>query len=293
MRGPEIGRLRAMHVAILQGAALLVPAEGRAEWLAEWKSELWYASQECNWESASGSRPRAGLTAFCLGSVKDALWLRLNGPRSGERGPLCLESPMQCMGFLGALAGFTAGIMLLFIRAARVLVSSVDLDKSAVIFISTCFLIPAVTSRSVGEFLARRELLSWLLRPRLWLFLSFKIGFILLIVCCAIDIWACDSSPLIMAAAPLVVQIVLWSCLFALRWAFVDQRQRCPVCLRLLTKPVWVGDRSRYFLEWNCTELMCPRGHGLLYVPELPASWFSAQRWVYLNPSWSSLFRRA
>jgi hypothetical protein len=36
-------------------------------------------------------------------------------------------------------------------------------------------------------------------------------------------------------------------------------------------------------LEWNCTELMCLRGHGLLYVPESPTSWFRAQRWFYLE----------
>jgi hypothetical protein len=31
-----------MHLAILRGAALLVPCQQRAEWLSEWRSELWY-----------------------------------------------------------------------------------------------------------------------------------------------------------------------------------------------------------------------------------------------------------
>jgi hypothetical protein len=28
----------------------------------------------------------------------------------------------------------------------------------------------------------------------------------------------------------------------------------------------------------------------MLHVPALPTSWFSAQRWVYLDPSWQFLF---
>jgi hypothetical protein len=28
----------------------------------------------------------------------------------------------------------------------------------------------------------------------------------------------------------------------------------------------------------------------LLHVPDIPTSWFSSQRWLYLDPSWSALF---
>ena len=63
-----------------------------------------------------------------------------------------------------------------------------------------------------------------------------------------------------------------------------------PVCLRLLTNPARVGQPSRNFLAWNGTELMCSRGHGLLHVPEIATSWFSTQRWLYLDPSWNGLF---
>lgn len=54
---------RALHTAILRNAALLVPASARAEWLAEWSAELWYVDRDA--------------TAFCLGSFRDALSLRL------------------------------------------------------------------------------------------------------------------------------------------------------------------------------------------------------------------------
>ena len=78
--------------------------------------------------------------------------------------------------------------------------------------------------------------------------------------------------------------------LFAFRWAFNDQRRRCPECLRLLSNPARVGQASCNFLAWNGTELLCVRGHGLLHIPELPTSWFSTQRWLALDASWLCLF---
>ena len=86
---------------------------------------------------------------------------------------------------------------------------------------------------------------------------------------------------------------MVWSfsiCLFGFRWALADQRQRCPVCLRRVTHPAQVGLASRTFLGWNGTEMMCLGGHTLLHVPSLPTSWFSGQRWLYLDTSWEFLF---
>jgi hypothetical protein len=79
-------------------------------------------------------------------------------------------------------------------------------------------------------------------------------------------------------------------CLFGLRWVLKDQRQRCPVCMRCVTHPAHVGQASRTFLDWNGTEMMCMGGHTLLHVPSLPTSWFSTQRWLYLDTSWGFLF---
>jgi hypothetical protein len=75
--------------------------------------------------------------------------------------------------------------------------------------------------------------------------------------------------------------------------AIRGQRQRCPVCLGMLTHPARVGEPSRNFLAWNGTELLCAGGHGLLHIPEISTSWFSTQRWLYLDPSWESLFTQA
>jgi hypothetical protein len=79
-------------------------------------------------------------------------------------------------------------------------------------------------------------------------------------------------------------------CLFAMRWALLDQRQRCPVCLRRVTHPAQVGLVSRTFLSWNGTELICAGGHTLLHIPGLPTSWFSTPRWLYLDTTWDFLF---
>ena len=120
MRGTEIVPSSCVHSAILWAAALLVPRERRAEWLAEWRSELWYASQKCSRELATLLGGRWYITAFCLGSFKDALWLRRNTPRSEERVTLRLESPMQCTAFLAALAAFSMVItFLLWLEIGR------------------------------------------------------------------------------------------------------------------------------------------------------------------------------
>ena len=69
----------------------------------------------------------------------------------------------------------------------------------------------------------------------------------------------------------------------AFRWALMDQRRRCPVCLRRLTNPVRFGGPSQMFLDWYGTELICAEGHGMMHVPEIPSSSYSAQRWVSLD----------
>jgi hypothetical protein len=82
---------------------------------------------------------------------------------------------------------------------------------------------------------------------------------------------------------------LLASSMLAARWVLLDQRRRCPVCLRSLTHPVHIGTPSETFLEWYGTESLCSRGHGLLHTPEVPAS-YSTQQWLSLDASWQELF---
>jgi hypothetical protein len=122
--------------------------------------------------------------------------------------------------------------------------------------------------------------------PRRGLFLAAKTLLALPIVLFG----SLDLASLGGSLSPLFFDVAVFGSLFAVRWILADQRKRCPVCLRLLANPVRIGESSRILLEWHGTELMCPRGHGLLYVPEWPAIWSGRQRWMDLGPSWGGLF---
>jgi hypothetical protein len=134
-------------------------------------------------------------------------------------------------------------------------------------------LLPATTSLSLGEYPAKSGL-------RRWIFLASKLALILVMVYCGALQVAYKGVP---------VHGLLVGCILAFRWAVVDQRQRCPVCLRLLTNPVRVGQPSQTFLEWYGTEFICSRGHGFLHVPEIATSCYGAQRWLRLHGSWRGL----
>ncbi len=151
--------------------------------------------------------------------------------------------------------------------------------------------LPFVSRPSIGEYGRGSQRPSLARRGRFWAFLFAKIS-----ICSAIAFYgsvdlACllvppfsPSSNYIQATSSVAL------CLMGLTWACRDQKHRCPVCLRLMAHPVQVGEPSRTFLAWNGTELVCERGHILLHIPEIPTSWFSAQRWVCLDRSWRFLF---
>lgn len=195
---------------------------------------------------------------------------------------------MQCMAFLTALAAFSMVIAFLRWLESRDSVSLAEIYHQSLIIFPCVLIYPlpvllAITSLSLGEFPAHSRLGAWKGRLRRGIFLSGKVALILLTVYCGSLILAYNGLPPILAI--LLLFGMFWGYTFALRWALNDQRRRCPVCLRLLTHPVWVGERSRSFLELNCTVLMCTEGHGFLYVPESPTTWFSTQRWLCLDSS--------
>jgi hypothetical protein len=151
--------------------------------------------------------------------------------------------------------------------------------------------LPATTSLPLGEYRLSSRKLSWSTRLRRWSFLSVKIALLLPIVYLVSLDLAYMRTTLDTPSSEYIQLVFSFSiCLFGLRWTLRDQRQRCPVCLGKLTHPARVGQPSRNFLAWNGTELICVGGHGLLHVPEIPTSWFSTQRWMYLDSSWEILF---
>lgn len=154
-----------------------------------------------------------------------------------------------------------------------------------------CLALPATTSLPLGEYRICSRRLSWSTRFRRWSFLGCKIALLLPIVYFVSLDLAYLRTTIDMFSSQYIQLVSAFSiCLFGLRWALRDQRQRCPVCLGKLSHPARVGQPSRTFLAWNGTELICVGGHGLLHVPEMPTSWFSEQRWLYLDSSWDVLF---
>jgi hypothetical protein len=154
-----------------------------------------------------------------------------------------------------------------------------------------CLALPATTSLPLGEYRASSRRLSWFTRARRWSFLGCKLALLFPIVYfVSLDLAHLRSGMDPITSEYLQLMSAFSICLFGLRWSLRDQRQRCPVCLGKLTNPARVGQPSRSFLAWNGTELICVSGHGLLHVPEMPTSWFSEQRWLYLDASWEVLF---
>jgi hypothetical protein len=289
---------RGLHLAIIQTAALLVPAPDRAEWLAEWRAELWYVNRRA--------------TAFCLGSICDAFWMKRNAPAPITRRRFGLESPVKCVMFL---AGLTAlSFLLAFGPPSRNLSPAPHGGESQSVapvardskppgepgtqvrrdgyqdFPLVCFslgllslgVLSSVRPLRLGEYPVNRYAPGAPLRLLRWVFLAVKIS---LVVPTAV----CGAVALPRIVPPLPPMALLLGLYFGYRWALMDQRERCPVCLRLLSNPTRIGDPSQSFLGWYGTELLCSRGHGFLYVPGTSTSWCEAQRWQYLDPTWNNL----
>lgn len=151
--------------------------------------------------------------------------------------------------------------------------------------------LPAITTVFKSESSFASHPPSMKTRAKRSVFLAAKIALVVALAYAAgLDIayWNfADYSP---SAELLQLAATFLVCLFGLRWALMDQSRRCPVCLRLVTHPAQVGIASCNFLGWNGTEMICMGGHALLHVPSLPTSWFSRQRWMYLDASWDFLF---
>ncbi len=264
-----------LHLAILWAGTRIVREPDRAEWRAEWQTELWYAMRE------GGDRR---LTSFCLGSLRDALSKRRNAGICRRYGsvlmladrhafpdppaiecPHPLESPFRCLALLGLLALAAMGANLF---APEAPMSAGELLVGLLPFCMIFWPVVALTSGpALGEYPGHR---NWLRRV---CFYIAKITLLLLIV-------SFGASAL--AGCALRIDIAALGLFMGIRWATMDQRGRCPTCLRLLDKPVRMGSGSRILLEWNGTELLCLRGHGVMHVPENPAIWFRKPRWSSL-----------
>jgi hypothetical protein len=146
----------------------------------------------------------------------------------------------------------------------------------------TCAALLGTTTLSLGEYPGRRRV-PWTLRPRRWIFLGAKIILVLaILIFGGLDQVAAVGVP--------IPQMGVVAFILGFRWVLIDQRRRCPICLRVLSNPVRIGRPSQTFLEWYGTELICVEGHGLLHVSAVSTSCYSPQRWTSLDGSWRTLF---
>jgi hypothetical protein len=273
---------------ILRSAALLVPHSRREDWLAEWRSELWYVLQKSNPEGHQLWRNREAMF-FCLGAYRDAVWFCCNDRAPEPRQHLWLQSPLRCLLFLTTLAAVAA---IFFFRSSGPLDTLLRapghrepiFPHFLMIFIASLIL-PTTTSLALGEYPGNPYSPARAMRFSRWIFLGLKFSLILPIVFCG----TLDLAP-IFSGTGLRPHATLIGYVLAFRWALVDQRRRCPVCLRLLASPASIGQPAHTFLDWYGTELFCVKGHGLLHVPTIPTT-YSTQRWLDLDASWSGLFQ--
>lgn len=260
---------------LLRVASFLAPSDQRADWVKEWQSELWYI-------------PRRGATLFCLGAFRDALWLRRNLSEAEQlgwvkRGRIHLDSPLSCLATLATLAAVSI-FLAAGLPSSPLRVRDLPGQCTLMLLFSGLFL---PCTQAVWRARADCHPMPWRSRLRRRMFLALKIALI---------------QPVMLYG--LVVQIVIgplgglaglgWDAAFilVLRWVIIDQQQRCPVCLRLLTAPVRIGTPARTFLEWYGAESMCAHGHGLLHISENSFGYSRSQQWLRLDDSWSGLFRQ-
>ncbi len=129
-----------------------------------------------------------------------------------------------------------------------------------------------------------------------WLFFVAKSVLLLLVP--ALSAWTVVrwlSVILVGSIHPMTNAVALWLFLVLsiapLSWAIYDQQRRCRVCLRRLGTPIRIGSPGYVLLDWSGTEMVCPKGHGILYLPDSQANWLERDRWNNLDDSWAGLFR--
>ncbi len=265
-----------LNHAILHVASLLAPGNQRAEWIEEWRSELWYV-------------PRREARLFCMGAFRDALWLRRNNVSPVKRTGIHLDSPLTCLAWLATLAAVSAFISIK-VHLPDLASGPFPPEKAgdlagacSVMLLFSALLLPGTLR--VWRRPANRHAMSWPSRVRRGMFLGLKIALVQPIMLCGFIIELRMGALGGFAGLGFDAAVIL-----ALRWVITDQQQRCPVCLRLLTKPVRIGTPSRTFLEWYGAESTCPRGHGLLHVSEMSSGYSARPQWLRLDDSWSGLF---
>jgi len=258
-----------LQTAAIHVASLLAPSEERAEWLEWWCSDLSYVSPH-------------EATRFCLGAFRDALWLRRNRSSLVKRTRRRLQSPFGCLAALSTLSGLSVFAANRLERTLPLPGADGTSGVASVCDILFLYLVLAATAFIIRDSPGNPRGMPRPNTVRSWIFLAVKIGLVLPILQCFLIAVAVLDLPFLSLG-------FYAGCVLVFRWIFIDQRRRCPVCLRLLTEPIRIGTASETFLQWYGAESMCARGHGLLHAPGISASYSREHDWIDLDDSWRAL----
>lgn len=261
----------------------VVPSGEREEWSRTWQAELWHMHYRSRNRAGSNRRSKtlSVATDLSIGLTRDALWLRTDSWRRSFTG-----TPTLCLATLLGLCLFSTLVSLalsgswhsLSLYLGGPLKRSL-LEAPLVVFVSF-----ATASRRHIEQSSTGKKLYWIKRQ---LFFAAKMSLILLLtLLLSADIWQPMHASLPNTSELFQIIFFVIFALLGLRWAFLDQEQRCKQCFHSLGTPARVGRPSHNLLEWNGTELTCKQGHGLLSVPEMETSWCQSSQWVDLNSQW-------
>lgn len=227
--------------------ARIVPRARREEWLAEWRAELAFLAD----------RPEAR-AALAAGAFHDAIHLRLEWARE-------MSAPGTPLRLLSSLAAITCMTAIVAANATHIPGKA---PAYAFMIAFGLLILPATMPMSRGDYTSIDN------RQRRLFFLAKMI----LVLAAGYFVW-CAALPYVKYGA---VQFTMAGCVAALRWAILEQRRRCPVCLRRLQQPVRVGQPSYTLLGWSGTEWICTQGHGVLHEPIAPTTSFMRHTWSRL-----------
>ncbi|AFL90127.1 hypothetical protein Terro_3919 [Terriglobus roseus DSM 18391] len=275
-------QLRSLHRQ-LGRAAKVVPRIKRETWQAEWVAELSHAY----------AQDPAAAAELAQGLVPDAIMMRRIHLQHRVEA-IDWRSPEFCLRILlGAFAALAAG-GLVQPHFRNAVFSSWGLITFAWFFTLAILTVPStvVVSRFSAHDAYEGEAASMRQRAGRWYFLGAKL---LLLVMSVYLLAVHLTLPLVhligRSANGLLIPCGLVFNVIVIGWAFNDQRERCPTCMRLLRSPARMGPPSWSLLDSNATEEMCDRGHGLLHQPEWQTSWCQNARWLQLDGTWRELFR--
>jgi hypothetical protein len=258
---------------MLRVVRIVVPKAERADWIRAWEAELWHLHHPHPRQVKA--RSASGLTA---GILSDALWLRTECCKQALRGTatLCLLSLITACLTVALIAFLVTGDLHVF--GAH---TSVFGTHASVFFIQAPLVVFVTFATTSRRHIQDSTSLRPIHRLRRQLFFAMKVTLVLtlaFLLSSEIAEPAHLAYPLASDLAQTLLAVLL--SIVGLRWAMLDQQERCKHCLLALTSPARVGRPSYNLLEWNGTEQICRHGHGLLSNPEMETSWCSHSRWV-------------